>query len=65
MPKASWTWNSLNDALRDADEKVCQAFLKAELSRREPRPKYLLRMHSRLNKVRADRERAELVKRAS
>ena len=53
------TWIGLNDALRRADEATCQDLLKAELAGRN-RETFKKRIHSRLNKVRADRERKEL-----
>lgn len=53
------TWLLLNDAMQEADEAECQRLLKAELKGKR-RKLFLLRIHSRLNKVRADRERAEL-----
>lgn len=53
------SWLALNDALREADEPVCEALLKEELKGRK-RKQFIKRIHSRLNKVRADRERAEL-----
>lgn len=53
------SWLALNDAIREADEAACQAFLKEELRGRR-RKQFIKRIHSRLNKVRADRERAEL-----
>lgn len=53
------TWIGLNDALRTADEDQCQKLLDEELAGRR-RKQFLLRIHSRLNKVRADRERGEL-----
>jgi hypothetical protein len=54
------TWLALNDAIRGADEKTCQALLKEERAGRK-RQMFLKRIHSRLNKVRADRERSELI----
>lgn len=54
------TWVALNDALRDADEKLCIQLLKEEKAGRQRR-QFLLRIHSRLNKVRADREREQLM----
>lgn len=54
------TWIELNEALRKADERLCQRLLKEEQAGRR-RKQFLKRIHSRLNKVRADRERAELV----
>ena len=53
------TWLLLNDAMQEADEAECQRLLKVELKGKR-RKLFLLRIHSRLNKVRADRERAEL-----
>jgi len=53
------SWISLNDKLRGADETMCQALLKEELKGRN-RKAFIKRIHSRLNKVRADRERIEL-----
>lgn len=57
--KALSTWIALNDALRGASEETCQALLKEETNDRQ-RKQFLRRIHSRLNKVRADRERVEL-----
>lgn len=53
------SWLALNDAIREADEAVCQSLLKEELKGRK-RKQFIKRIHSRLNKVRADRERQEL-----
>jgi hypothetical protein len=55
------TWNSLNVALMSADEELCRDLLKEECEGRN-RPTFKKRIHSRLNKVRADRERLELNK---
>lgn len=57
------TWVALNNALRDADEKLCMQLLKEEKAGRQRR-QFLLRIHSRLNKVRADREREQLMRQA-
>lgn len=57
------TWLLLNDAMQEADEAECLRLLKAELKGRR-RKQFLLRIHSRLNKVRADRERVELREKA-
>lgn len=54
------TWILLNDALRGADEATCRQLLKAERKGRK-RKQFLKRIHSRLNKARADRERQELL----
>ena len=53
------SWIALNDRLRNASEAECQSLLKEELKGRK-RKQFLKRIHSRLNKVRADRERTEL-----
>jgi hypothetical protein len=53
------SWLALNDTIREADEAVCQALLDEELKGRK-RKQFIKRIHSRLNKVRADRERLEL-----
>jgi hypothetical protein len=54
-------WKALNDQLREADEPVCRQLLEKELSG-SCRQRYLLRIHSRLNYVRAHAERAALTK---
>lgn len=54
-------WKSINDQLRKADEAVCRQLLEKELSG-SCRQRYLLRIHSRLNYVRAHAERAALAK---
>jgi hypothetical protein len=56
--KALETWVLLNDALRNANEATCHALIKAEMGGRN-RKQFVMRIHSRLNKVRADRERKE------
>ena len=53
------SWTALNDAMREADEALCQLLLKEELKGKK-RKQFVLRIHSRLNRVRADRERLEL-----
>lgn len=53
------TWVALNDYLRSANEVACDNLLNEELNGRK-RSQFLRRIHSRLNKVRADRERLEL-----
>ena len=54
------TWGLLNDAIRGADEGECRVLLAAE-KRGRRRKQFLKRIHSRLNKVRAEREREELL----
>lgn len=49
-------WKSLNDQLRDADEATCKSLFQAEFKAAK-RMRYLLRIHSRLNAVRAATER--------
>jgi hypothetical protein len=58
------SWLALNEALRVANEALCQQLLKEELKGRR-RKQFIRRIHSRLNKVRADRERIELETRAA
>lgn len=53
------TWIGLNDALRGCDEELCKKLLEAEMAGK-CRKVFVSRIHSRLNKVRADRERVEL-----
>lgn len=53
------SWISLNDALKNAGEDYCIQLLEHE-KKNKKRKQFLKRVHSRLNKVRADRERAEL-----
>lgn len=54
------TWDQLNAVIRGADEATCVKMLKTEL-KGERRRMYVLRIHSRLNRVRAAREREELL----
>lgn len=53
-------WKDLNDQLREADEEQCKKLLKDEQKGKNRRT-FLLRIHSRLNKVRADKERQKLI----
>lgn len=57
--KAEYTWDQLNALVRTATEDECLRLLEIEKScgRRET---YLLRIHSRLQRVRSTRERREL-----
>lgn len=52
-------WVALNEALSTADEALCWRLLEEEKKGRN-RPSFMKRIHSRLNKVRADRESKEL-----
>ncbi|OQW33958.1 MAG: hypothetical protein A4E20_12065 [Nitrospira sp. SG-bin2] len=54
-------WKALNDQLREADEPVCRQLLEKELTG-SCRQRYLLRIHSRLNYVRAHAERDALTR---
>lgn len=54
-------WSTLNAYIADADEKACIKLLGEELNGQKRRM-FVLRIHSRLNRVRADRERAALTK---
>lgn len=53
------SWEALNAAIMQMDESQAQELLNAELAGRK-RAQFVKRIHSRINKVRADRERAEL-----
>jgi len=53
------SWTTLNNALRTADEELCHLLLKREQAGRK-RSRFLKRIHGRLNRVRAKREREEL-----
>jgi len=53
------SWIALNDKLRGANETECRSLLEEELKGRK-RKQFIKRIHSRLNKARADRERIEL-----
>lgn len=53
------TWSTLNAAIVSASEEVCTKLLKEELATQR-RHLFVMRIHSRLNKVRAARERLEL-----
>lgn len=53
------SWNDLNACLTSADEKVCKELLLIETQGRN-RNAFKKRIHSRLNKVRAERERKEI-----
>jgi hypothetical protein len=53
------SWIALNNKLRGANETECRSLLEEELKGRKRR-QFVKRIHSRLNKVRADRERVEL-----
>lgn len=54
-------WTQLNAHIVDANEAACVKLLKEELNGQRRRM-FILRIHSRLNRVRADREREALMK---
>ena len=53
------TWTTLNEHLMRGDEELAIKLLKAE-QKGEKRPTFLRRIHSRINKLRAERERKSL-----
>lgn len=53
------SWVNLNEELQDCTEVEAQDLMNEELQGRR-RKQFLLRIHSRFNKLRADRERQEL-----
>ena len=54
------TWLDLNLFLLQADERACLDLLKTERAGRA-RCRFILRIHSRMNRMRAARERKELI----
>ena len=68
MPKAPSpelaTWVALNEALMVGDIKLAERLL-AEESKGKRRKMFLLRLHSRINRLRAQSERVALMKRVS
>lgn len=58
------SWDKLNDYLRDCTQTGAERLLDEEKKGRA-RAGFMKRIHSRINKVRAERERNELVKAAS
>jgi len=57
------TWTTLNQELMTSDEDHIQKMINWERKHRR-RLQFMLRMHARLNKVRASRERKELAEAA-
>lgn len=55
------TWIRLNDYVRKASEVECEELLKVERAGRR-RKMFILRIHSRLNRLRRERERKELTR---
>ena len=60
VDKVLATWESLNKVVRDANEDVCRVLLKTELEGRR-RTQFALRIYSRMNRMRAVRERRDLL----
>jgi hypothetical protein len=60
VKEALANWSTLNEFLRECTEDQAAAALKAEKAGKA-RLQYLLRIHARFNKCRADRERSELL----
>lgn len=59
LEEALISWVTLNRFVKDATEEECEQLLEMELGGRARRL-FVNRIHSRLNKVRAERERREL-----
>lgn len=59
-PRALQTWLLLNEELRSMTEEQCWALLRKEQQGKK-RIQYMLRIFSRANKLRTERERAEIV----
>lgn len=57
------TWTSLNEAIMSADESQCAELMAVELDKDHGRRRrqFVLRIHSRMNRLRAARERTELL----
>lgn len=55
------SWNGLNEAIMEMDEKSCTSLL-AEEKKGRARKQFLKRIHSRINLLRAQRERTEIEK---
>lgn len=53
------SWSTLNTFVMKADEKQCEDLL-AKAVRRGVSKRFVLRIHSRINRLRAHRERKEL-----
>jgi hypothetical protein len=54
------TWAELNAALKDCTEKEALKLMETERAGGN-RARVLIRLHSRMNKLRADRERKEIM----
>ena len=56
----NWSWLELNEWLKQATEQQVAKALAEERKRKPIRAQFVKRIHSRLNKLRAERERKEL-----
>jgi len=54
------SWADLNEAMQSCEEDFAKALLERE-KRGKQRKQFMLRIHSRINKLRADREREEIL----
>lgn len=54
------SWVSMNEALKTLSEKECWSLLEQEKTGQK-RAQFMLRIHGRANKLRAERERRELL----
>lgn len=54
------SWVAMNEALKTLSEKDCWKLLESE-KKGSKRAQFLLRIHGRANKLRAERERRELL----
>ena len=54
------SWVAMNEALKTLSEEECWKLLKKEQAGRK-RAQFVLRIHGRANKLRAERERRELL----
>ena len=59
-PNPLSSWVVMNEALKTIDEKECWKLLEQE-KKGQQRAQFMLRIHGRANKLRAERERRELL----
>jgi hypothetical protein len=55
------SWVDLNNFIRSCDQQAAEKLLAEELAGKK-RKQFALRIHSRINKVRADKERIEILR---
>jgi len=55
------SWQSLQESINDLDEKTLEKLMAEELTGKKRRH-MVMRIHSKINRLRADRERQELFK---